>query len=126
MSQSMPPALQYTSRTSRLRDLLARALLVGAATTLAGLLATEFRHVEIVNLRHNGARLAHAVTQCESIAAGGDVFDLVLLFVGGNAGIRFTSLRQMVQDAHALLVQAKRLSTTVVCMGSANIGAFHC
>jgi hypothetical protein len=44
-----------------LRDLLARALLVGAATTLTGLLATEFRHVEIVNLRHNGARLADAV-----------------------------------------------------------------
>jgi hypothetical protein len=126
MSQSMPPALQYTSRTSRLRDLLARALLVGAATTLAGLLATEFRHVEIVNLRHNGARLTDAVAWCESIAAGGDVFDLVLLFVGGNGVIRFTSLRQMVQDAHALLVQAKRLSTTVVCMGSANIGAFHC
>jgi len=89
--------------------------------TVAGLMAVEFRRAEIGNLCCNGARLADTVAQCEPLAARGDVFDLVLMFVGGNDVIRFRSQRQMAWDARALLAQAKRLSTNVVWMGSANI-----
>jgi lysophospholipase L1-like esterase len=98
---------------------------VGAGSpwhSLPGLLAAEFPHVEIVNVSHNGARVADVLHQLRPLAAANERFDLALILVGGNDVLRLTPWPRLQQDASLLLQQAGQRADHTIWLGSANIG----
>ncbi|MCK7500846.1 MAG: GDSL-type esterase/lipase family protein [Comamonadaceae bacterium] len=137
----MPSAAPAASRLSRCRTradpprAFARCFVVGDSTgvgvgagsaenSLAGLLASEFPEVQVVNVAATGARLIDAIGRAEDIAAQGERFDLVLLLVGGNDIFRHTRAKTMREQSRTLLAcLGAGLARRTVWLGSANIGA---
>ncbi|MEO7912542.1 MAG: GDSL-type esterase/lipase family protein [Roseiflexaceae bacterium] len=109
----------------------ARLLVVGDSTgvgtgastarhSLAGRIAAEHPHLEIINRAEDGARFADVVRQLD--AAPATRFDMVLIQAGGNDVIRFTgadTLRAQIDEALRL---AGAKATMVIVMPSGNVG----
>jgi lysophospholipase L1-like esterase len=96
---------------------------IGADTperSLAGLLAEEYPHVEVVNRACAGATLADARRQLDPLPRA--AFEVALLMAGGNDVLRHTSLAALEQQANGLLSQLHRHVRHTIWLGSANIG----
>jgi lysophospholipase L1-like esterase len=96
---------------------------VGAETpkeSVAGYFGATYPDLSIENLSVSGARLEDAIKQLESVK--GSRADIVLMMVGGNDIIRFTSLPDVKARLETLLGIAGTISDQVVVLHSGNIG----
>ena len=88
--------------------------------SLAGLIAKDHPHLQIVNRAKDGAKFSDIAGQLEAL--GDQRFDAVLVLGGGNDVIRFTgqdALRQSVARAAEI---ARTRSNLVAIMPSGNVG----
>jgi lysophospholipase L1-like esterase len=86
--------------------------------SLAGLLASEFPGLQIVNRGRDGATFADLPAQL----AGEDRFDAVLILAGGNDVIRLRDLAQAGAQLDQTLREASTLGKEVVVMPAGNVG----
>lgn len=91
--------------------------------SLVGLLALDFPRARIVNRCRNGARVADLAEQFADLKARGERFDLVLVLAGGNDVLRLTPPGLLLDAARGTLRALRGLASTVVWLGSANVGA---
>lgn len=95
---------------------------VAAECSLPGLLAAEYRRLEIVNDCRSGARVRDTIAQAEAVAGDGERFDVALVLAGGNDVLRMTATSTLKNDASRLLHALKRAADRVVWIGCADIG----
>lgn len=98
---------------------------VGAAApceSVAGLLAADFPHVEVVNRCSAGARVADVRVELERGGWPAGHFDLVLVHAGGNDVLRGTRLAELADETTALLHGLRRVARRTVWLSSANVG----
>lgn len=96
---------------------------VGASSpehSLAGLVAVKYPTAEIINVGVSGAKTGDALTQLEGIEDGS--FDLVMLHIGGNDVVRFTSYKEFTNDLQELVALAERKGTHVLLTSTGNVG----
>jgi len=109
----------------------ARLLVVGDSTgvgtgastarySVAGRIAADHPHLEIVNRAGDGARFADVVRQLDAVPA--TRFDIVLIQAGGNDVIRFTSAETLRAHIDEALRLAGEKARTVIVMPSGNVG----
>ncbi len=112
-------------------DARARVLVIGDSTgvgtgssspsdSVAGRIARDFPGGEIVNLARNGARVKDVPAQLAS--AGNEGYDLILLQIGGNDILRFTSLRALRDDVTDILKMSSGRARRVVFISTGNVG----
>ena len=88
--------------------------------SIAGLVASEFPKVAIINRARNGARTAEATAQ---LHADGDVrYDAILINVGGNDILRGTPFHTLPAQVERLVREARRRSDCVICTTTPNVG----
>ncbi|MBP9761083.1 MAG: hypothetical protein KBD15_02495 [Candidatus Magasanikbacteria bacterium] len=90
-------------------------------TSVAGRLGAAYPQADIINLGVNGARLADIPPRLTAVK--GQTFDLVLIHIGGNGIVRFTSFKEAEKNLTNLLMSAKQLSSTVVILHGGDIGS---
>lgn len=76
--------------------------------SLAGKLAHDFPHTEIVNLGEDGTLTRDALAQIKEVSD--QEFDMVFISTGGNDIWHFTKLKSLENDLRELLRIAKRIS----------------
>ena len=107
----------------------ARLLIVGDSTgvgtgassargSLAGLIAHDHTHLQIVNRAADGARFADIARQL----AGHEQFDAILVLGGGNDVIRMTGLQALAQDIAKAAELARGQARQVIFMPPGNVG----
>jgi len=94
-----------------------------AADSIAGLVATEFAEVRVVNLARSGAQLADAYAMVQAVRdTGSSHFDVALLHVGGNDVLHATATPQLNETCRLLLAELRSLARHTVWLGAANVG----
>lgn len=112
-------------------DARARVLVIGDSTgvgtgssspadSVAGRIARDFPGAEIVNLARNGARMKDVPAQLAR--AGTEEYDLILLQIGGNDILRFTSLTRLRDAVTNLLKTSSGRARRVVFISTGNVG----
>src|SRR3954466_11117824 len=140
-------AVAQARRVARSRTLAARAperfsrsipaprhriLLVGDSTgsgvgceradqSIAARLARDFAGSEVRNLCVNGATVADVLRTVRALRTD-DIFDVVLVFAGGNDVLRRTPWRDLQRDTATLLAELQHRAARVVWAGMANVG----
>lgn len=89
--------------------------------SLAGLFAAEDLRTSISVVAKNGLFIADLPKLMTSIA--GQRFDLVVILIGGNDVLQFTSQRQMRQALLRIVAQAKQLSNRIILVHQGDLGA---
>ncbi len=95
---------------------------VGASTpekSIAGLVANRYPDSEIVN---NGVSGAKAVDVLEQIKQIDTSYDLMMIHVGGNDVVRFTSLDDFRNSIRTILELAKQKAPQVLLTSTGNVG----
>ena len=82
--------------------------------SIAGLLAADYPHADIVNVAVSGTRVAGAIAQVEEGLVAGLRFDLAILCVGGNDVVADTPLPQLAADCDTLLRRLARVAARTV------------
>lgn len=88
--------------------------------SLAGLIAIDHPHLQIVNRAKDGAKFADIASQLEAL--GDQRFDAILVLGGGNDVIRFTGQDALAQAVVRTAQLASTHGTLVVIMPSGNVG----
>lgn len=126
----VPPFEPYQRRATEGRR---RVLVVGDSTgvgvgaaeatdSVAGLLAAECGHAELVNLSVSGSCIVDVPRQLQQLAGDAGPFDLVLLHIGGNDIMRMPKLATLEPLAEALLVGLLKVGRRVVWLGPGDVG----
>jgi len=76
--------------------------------TLAGRLAKDFPHTNIINLAENGSKTIGVSQQIQSLH--NKKVDMAIISTGGNDIWAYTSSRKLVEDLRSILEQAKEIS----------------
>jgi len=100
------------------------ALGVGALSPLqsvAGRIGSRYPDSSVTTVANAGARIADIARTLTAMQK--DQFDIVLIQVGANDIIRFTSKSTMRRGVDTMLTQAKLVSKNVLWMSSGNIGS---
>lgn len=87
--------------------------------SVAGLIGNDFPDAEVQNIGINGLRIAGLR---EEILKIDQQFDLVVLQIGGNDILRFTSLDKLEKDLSLVIDHAKTVGEHVVILTSGNVG----
>jgi lysophospholipase L1-like esterase len=90
--------------------------------SIAGLLAADFPHADIVNISESGARIADAVAQARTCNAAAMHFDMAILHLGGNDIVRATPNDKLADACEALMRELARLADRTVWLGPPNLG----
>ena len=90
------------------------------AQSLAGLIAENHPHLQIINRAKDGAKFADIVGQLEAL--GDQRFDAVLVLGGGNDVIRFTGHDVLGRAVARTAQLARAHANLVVMMPSGNVG----
>lgn len=90
--------------------------------SIAGRLATDFPHSDIVNISRSGARVADALAQVRQCVAEGRRFDVAVLHLGGNDVVRGTDVDELAAACEALMAELKSVARRTVWLGPPNIG----
>lgn len=90
------------------------------STSLAGLAADRYPNAQIDNLAVNGAKLADAIEQLQSVTTS---YDLLFLHVGGNDIVRLTPLDDVRKQYKQVLELASTKATNVLHTSTGNVGA---
>lgn len=90
------------------------------STSLAGLAAERYPNAQIDNLGANGAKLADAIEQLQSVTTS---YDLLFLHVGGNDIVRLTPLDQVRREYQQVLALATSKAAKVLHTSTGNVGA---
>lgn len=90
------------------------------ATSLAGLAAKRYPNAQIDNLGVNGAKLADAIEQLNTVTT---TYDLLFLHVGGNDIVRLTPLEQVRNEYKQVLELATNKADKVLHTSTGNVGA---
>lgn len=109
-----------------------RILVVGDSTAVgtgsetsesstAGRLGAKYPDAEIVNLAQNGLRISELSPILESIDSN-EHFDIVLIQIGANDIIRFTSTKKIEGGIRKVLEKTKSLGEKVIVLHSGDIG----
>lgn len=110
---------RYRSPVSYVSGKSSRILIAGDSTavgtgaqdaehTIAGFLARDFPHTDIINMGVNGARTSAVIDQ---LAGAGDIpFDMIIISTGGNDVWAFTRLKKLRSHFTTILRTAKRMS----------------
>lgn len=88
-------------------------------SSVAGRLGTEFPKTNIHNISVSGLTLAEVTLKLQALQ---EHYDFILLQVGANDVVEFTSLPRVRADATALLRAAVRRADQVVWMSSGDVG----
>lgn len=89
-------------------------------TSLAGLAGDRYPHASIHNIGVNGAKLADAINQLESVTS---TYDIIFLHVGGNDIVRLTPLSDIRTQYRQALQLATSKATKVLHTSTGNVGA---
>ena len=87
-------------------------------TSLAGLLASAYPNLRIVNLARDGAKFGAIAYQL----AGTERFDMILILGGGNDVIRMTSEATLRDNLDRAITRATTRSDHVIVMPAGNVG----
>ena len=111
----------------------ARVLVLGDSTgvgvgatlpeeSIAGLLAEDYPHADIVNMAVSGTRVAGAIDQVRQCRNADLRFDLAVLHVGGNDVVTDTPLNQLAADCDTLLRDLGYLAVRTIWLGPPDLG----
>ncbi len=112
-------------------DPTSRILIIGDSTavgtgatdsrlSIAGRISADFPHATIVNAGHNGMRGYQLLRALD--AYEGRHFDRMIIQIGANDVVRFTSWSNFTTDISAALTKATHISPRVYLFTSGNIG----
>jgi lysophospholipase L1-like esterase len=87
--------------------------------SIAGRFHKDFPNAQIVNVAHNGYKIAQIQNELQHIDGK---FDLVLLQAGANDILFFTPLPEAQEDLRTLIDMAKERGSIVLLLTSGNIG----
>ena len=87
--------------------------------SLAGLVGGTFPKAEVVNKGVNGRKTKSLRNDIELL---NESYDFIMLHIGGNDLVKFTSLEELEEDVRALLVAAKQKAPKVTLVTSGNLG----
>jgi len=89
--------------------------------TIAGMLAREYPHTDIINIAENGARTRDVLGQLRRINT--ESFDVAIISTGGNDIWHFSNMDKLGRDLTKLLRSAKEISShRVLLLLYANMG----
>jgi lysophospholipase L1-like esterase len=88
-------------------------------TSLAGLVGKKYPDASFVNRSVNGAKTGEAIGQLEQ---AGDDYDLILVHIGGNDNVHFTSYEKIRSDLRSLLDLAQKKGRHVLVTTTGNVG----
>ena len=90
--------------------------------SIAGRLAIDFPDSDIVNISCSGARVAEALAHARQCAAGGRLFDVAVLHLGGNDVVRGTAVAELAAECEELMVELQKVARHTVWLGPPNLG----
>ena len=89
--------------------------------SVAGLFAARSPEVSIKNLGESGLRTQELISKFDELDEG-ERFDLVVVHIGGNDIIKFTSVESLAEDLPVVLDLAKARADNVVLITSGDVG----
>lgn len=127
----MDVAAKSTPFETKPKEPRGRVLVIGDSTgvgtgsadpgeSVAGRIARDFPGVEIVNLARNGARAKDVPAWLAE--AGSGFYDVILLQVGGNDILRFTSIDELRVSISEVLRTASAKAHRVIFISTGNVG----
>lgn len=90
--------------------------------SIAGRLGTFYTDASVVNRSENGMKL-HALREAVGAIPSGERHDLILLQIGGNDILQFSSKKAIEEDLRTSLKAAKDHAHTIILMSTGNVGS---
>jgi lysophospholipase L1-like esterase len=87
--------------------------------SIAGRVGKTFPDANIINKGISGEKLSGLASRIENID---DEYDLIMIHIGGNDVVRFTSYKEAEKDLERVLIAAQNRSKNVILTSSGNLG----